>query len=156
MKKYSVLFSLFILPVIFYNGCEKRNTKDDGLQKKDILVQMPWIVDELYHSIGGKNSFYERGGMNTTGVDYDRLRFVFKADGTGNTTQQNGDVYQFDWKLSPDERSLSLKVYFSSPLVYSWKLLEITNGYLHATAPLIIHGDPNNLESFRLIQSNNY
>lgn len=156
MKK--VLIAALIIAAL--GACNKPN--DEGgnhdpkpLTKKEILVQKPWQVDELWHHILGVNSHYIRNTFNNTNVPYENLRFVFNADGSGTTTQQDGTVYPTTWELlGSDQRNLQLSVTYSSSstISYQWHMVEIAGNYLHATVELEVSGDPNNLEAFRLVQ----
>ena len=114
------------------------------------MVEKTWQVDDLLHVISGQISHYVRGGTNNTGINYDVMRFVFKADGSGTTIQANGITYPLTWQFATaDQRNIQLTV---NSTTYTWNLVEIAGNYLHATAPLLIAGNPNNLESFRLVQ----
>ena len=115
-----------------------------------ILTAKTWQVDELIHVISSQISHYVRGGINNTGINYDIMRFIFKGDGSGTTIQANGITYPLTWQFTgPDQRNIQLTV---NSTTYTWNLVEISGNYLHASSPLLIAGNPNNLESFRLIQ----
>jgi len=125
--------------------------RTDTLTRTQILTQKPWRVDQLIHVITGQYSAYLLGGTNTTGINYDNLRFTFKADGTGTTTDQFGTVYNLSWHFTtPDQRTMSIT---TNSITYTWSMVELAGTYLHATAgPLTVSGNANNMEAFRLIQ----
>lgn len=155
MKKLllsSTILMIFSLTIaLFQLSCSKNANAQTPTKTRDqIIVEKTWRVDKLVHVIGGTFSSYSLGGANTTGTDYNKLRFTFNADGTGIHINQNGETKNFTWQFStPDKRTLSLTL---EGVTYTWDMLEIADNYLHATVNLTISGDANNLESFRLIQ----
>ncbi|MFT3682152.1 MAG: hypothetical protein QM791_17895 [Ferruginibacter sp.] len=156
MKKISLsslVITLISFSVILFitTGCKTSKANVSGsMSKNQLLIEKTWQVDKLYHVISGQYSSYTRGGPNTTGINYDLLRFTFNADGTGKHIGPDNKTYYFSWKLNPgDSRSLLLT---NNGRTDSWDMLEIAGDYLHAAANLNINGDTNNLEVFRLIQ----
>jgi len=124
---------------------------DSAYTRIRLLTRCSWRVDQLSHVIGGVYSSYIGGGINTTGIPYDKLRFSFKPDGTGNNIDQFGISYQFVWHFAtPDKRSIEITVLSATQISYTWQMVEITTDYIHATVQLTINGSSNNLESFRL------
>ncbi len=158
IKVSSLLFVLVILMSGgFFYSCSKDSgttttTKTDSLTKLQILTQKTWEVDQLIHVISCQYSTYTRGASNTTGINYDNLRFVFKTDGTGTTTDASGNTLPLTWQFATtDQRTITLTVNSTTP--YTWNMVEIVGKYLHATAgPLTVSGNSNNMESFRLVQ----
>ena len=155
MKKLlisSIILIIFSLAIaLFQLSCSKNSDAQTTTKTKDqIIEEKTWRVDKLLHVIGATFSSYSLGGTNTTGIDYDKLRFTFKADGTGTHIDQNGQTKSFTWHfLAADKRMLSLTL---DATTYTWDMLEIADNYLHASVNLTIGGNSNNLESFRLIQ----
>lgn len=155
MKNFALLLVAFTASICLFTSCTKTTTppEDKHLTKKEILVQKPWKVDELIHNISGTNTQYIRGGINTTGIDYDLLRFVFKADGTGSHTDQFGNTYSLTWKfLTPAEQDLELTVNLPTTTTYQWNLVEIADTTLHATVKIQDNKFGDILESFRMTQ----
>ncbi len=147
-----LLFSLSI--AIFQISCKKEAIARPGnpLTKEEILVEKTWKVDKLHHVLNCAYSEYTDGGTNTTGVPYENLRFKFNQDGTGLHTNQTGSNYNFTWSLSTDQRTLSIIMDFGGPAAYTWEMVEISDGYLHASTNLTVAGNADNVETFRLIQ----
>ena len=147
-----LIFFAFAITV-FEMSCKKDSTaQNNTLTKEQILVQKTWKVDKLHHVISGAYTSYTAGGVNTTGINYDNMRFTFNANGTGTTTNELGNNYTTTWQLSSDKRAITIIVNLSTPVTFTWEMVEITGNYLHASVNLTIGGNSNNLETFRLIQ----
>lgn len=152
MRRSLILMVLFLSVLLFQFGCEKDPGEHPAPEstKLQILTAEMWRVDVLHHVIAGQYSAYKSGGANTTGINYDNLRFKFNADGTGKHTDQFGTTFPFTWQfISAEKRSLQLTVNGRTDI---WQMLEIAGNYLHASVNLNINGDANNIETFRLIQ----
>jgi hypothetical protein len=155
MKK--LLFGSIVLTafsfsiVLFQMSCSKQSSAQSTTKTKDqILTEKTWRVDKLHHVIGGTYSSYTSGGANTTGINYNLLRFTFNSNGSGVHIDQNGVTKNFTWQFStPDKRTLLLTL---DATTYTWDMLEIADNYLHASVNLTIGGNSNNIETFRLIQ----
>ena len=149
----SLVLTVFSLSIILVQvSCKKDAVAQTptALTKDQILVAKTWKVSKLHHVLSGKYSSYTNGGTNTTGSNYDVMRFVFKADGTGTNVTVDGATLPFTWQfLSTDKRSLSLTL---NGTTVTWDMLEIVDNYLHASVNLTISGNSNNVETFRLIQ----
>jgi hypothetical protein len=134
-------------------SCKKvdAQTPTTTLTKDQILVAKTWEVDKNWNLYSGQSfTTYTRGGVNTSGINYDNLRFTFNSNGTGINIDQFGKSYNFTWQFaSTDKRSLSLTVNGRTDI---WEMLEIAGNYLHASANLNIGGNTDNIETFRLIQ----
>ncbi|MCW3091369.1 MAG: hypothetical protein JWP81_2438 [Ferruginibacter sp.] len=121
--------------------------------KEQILTEKIWKVDRLHHVISGSYSSYTNGGVNTTGIPYDNLRFTFNADGTGTHTNELNLTYTTTWQFTTsDKRTLLLTVNAPTTFTNTWEMVEISGNYLHASTRITISGNSNNLETFRLIQ----
>ncbi|MDI3321929.1 hypothetical protein [Pinibacter soli] len=140
-----------LLIAIFQISCGKTSrVQTSQLPNDKALVQKDWVVDQLHHVIAGKYSAYQRNGDNTTGTNYDNLRFTFHPDGTGIHVNENGKSVDFTWRFtSEDKRSLALTEYGRTD---NWQMLDIKGRYLYASVNLTLNGDPNNIETFRLVQ----
>lgn len=155
MKKLllgSVTLAVFSLSIVLFQiSCKKdANAQTTTMTKDQILVAKSWRVDKVHHVIAGQYSSYTSGGSNSTGLNYDIMRFKFNSDGTGQNMQVNGTNYNFTWHfLSADNRSLQLT---ENGRTDTWDMLEIAGNYLHASVNLRLNGDSNNIETFRLIQ----
>ena len=150
MKKVLALFAMALIILI---SCEKEThtPQNPFLSKAEILVKGTWQVDEVMHNISCENTHYIRNISNTTGVDYDKLRFTFKADGSGTHVDQFGATHSLSWEfVSSDKRNIKLTILDSSPVVYNWNLVEITNDAVHATVSIILE-KTQVLESFRMV-----
>ena len=127
------------------------NTCPTELTKVQILTQKTWRIAQLQHVISGVYSSYTYGGTNTTGINYDLMRFTFNADSTGTLIDQNGISYTTTWQFTTaDQRTLQLNL--SNGASYSWQMIQIAGNYMNVSEPLTISGNPNNLESYQLIQ----
>jgi hypothetical protein len=123
------------------------------LTKTEILTQKPWQVEELIHDISSTNTQYIRGGINTTGINYDLMRFVFKADGTGSHTDQTGSTYSLTWHfVSTAQQDLEMTVNLPTTTTYQWNLLQIADSTVNATVKIKDNKYGDILESFRLVQ----
>jgi hypothetical protein len=120
------------------------------LTKPQLLVQKVWRLDYLHHVINGIFSSYNRGGANTTGINYDSFRFKFETGGTGTVTDQVNNTYPLLWQFTTtDYRTLQITV---NGRTDTWRMVELTGNYLHSSTNINIPGDPNNIETHRLIQ----
>lgn len=148
-----IFFSLSI--ILFQFSCKKDSvaqttTPPPPPTKDEILVAKTWQVDKLHHVIAGQYSSYTSGGTNSTGINYDAVRFTFNANGTGIMIDQTGTNKVFSWQFtSTDKRSLKITV---AGLTDNWEMLEIVDNYLHASVNLILGTSTNNIETFRLKQ----
>jgi hypothetical protein len=155
MKKSILPINLFIvvlLSIIAFSESCKTNAaiQQNKISKVQILINKTWQVDKLHHVINGEFSDYTRNGENNTGIKYNNLRFTFYADGTAIHIDENGKSYNATWKFtSSDMRTLAFTINGHTD---TWEMVEISGKYLHASAHLIISGDPNNIETFRLVQ----
>ena len=152
----SILMTVFSMTMILFQyGCKKESTTQTATQtstltKEQILVAKTWKIDKLHHVILGQYSSYTNGGSNSTGINYNNLRFTFNPNGTGTHIDQNNTSYNFTWQFtSIDKRILQITINGQSGI---WDMVEITDNYLHASSNLNIGGNVNNVETFRLIQ----
>jgi len=148
----SLVLTVFSLSIILFQiSCKKdAAAQTTTLTKDQILVAKTWKVSKLHHVLSGKYSSYTSAGTNTTGLNYDVMRFTFKADGTGTNITVDGTSFPFTWQFSsPDKRSMSITL---NGTTVTWEMLEIVDNYLHASVNLTLSGNSDNLETFRLIQ----
>jgi hypothetical protein len=122
------------------------------LTKDQILVQKTWKVDQLHHVISGHYSIYTDGGTNTTGLSYDKLRFTFNSNGTGTHIDVSGVTHNFTWQFTTTDKR-NMQITLDGTTVFNWIMVEIAGNYLPASVNLNIGGDLNNMETFRLIQT---
>lgn len=151
----SIILTFFSISItIFQMSCSKPAKAEPPVEsREDILVKRTWKVDELHHEIGCAYTYYINGGINTTGIPYENLRFKFNSDGTGTHVDQLGTSHSITWNFgSADKRSLDLTIPDFGSITYHWRMVELSGNYLLATVNLVIGGDANNMESFRLIQ----
>ncbi len=153
MKTLVTLSSVFILFIIFLS-CKKENvggtqtiTLHDTIRihdtvvlalptRKQILVSKEWEVDNLLRNQAGSNSEYLKGGINTTGVNYQNLKVRFNADNTGTYIDETGGSHTLNWSFTTaDERTLSLVVGPPFANTFPWRLVELKDNYLHCTTP---------------------
>src|ERR1700682_3217644 len=158
MKKLlmgSIVLTVFSMSIILFQfSCKKdaaaQTITTPAPTKDEILVAKTWRVDRLHHVISGQYSSYTNGGTNTTGINYDNLRFKFNANGTGVLTDQNSTSYDFTWQFtSTDKRSLQI---IATGRTDNWEMVEISENYLHASVNLILGSSSDNIETFRLKQ----
>lgn len=149
-----VLTGFSISMILFQFSCKKDAIAQTAvtLTKEQILVQKKWKVDQLHSVINGSYASYFSGGTNTTGVNYDNLRYTFNADGTAIYVDENGITRSATWQFtSTDQRTIKFTISSSSsPNI--WQMAEISGTYLHATENFTVSGNTNNLHSFRLVQ----
>ena len=121
-------------------ACNKENVETNPsptLSKQQILVKNTWQVDELLVNNSGNNSHYIRGGINTTGINYDAVRITFKSDGTGTYTTDRGQTFPSTWKFtSTDEQNMELSVIYPTVVTYTWNIVEINENALYNTTAL--------------------
>lgn len=165
MRK-AFLGSISIAAIILFifssqTGCKKETiihiTHKDTIReciepvKDSILVQKTWNVDFVYSSIDGTVAKFTRGGVNTTGINFDNQKYKFNKDGTGTYTNPSGNQYNLNWQfMTPDKRTIQ----FNVPGLGSystWEMVEIYKNYMQFTvvAPVNI----TNLSTYRLIQA---
>jgi hypothetical protein len=156
MKKLlmsSIVLTAFSISIILFQfSCKKdAAAQTSTTQTKDqILVAKTWRVDKVHHVISGLYSSYTLGGTNSTGINYDALRFTFNANGSGTNIDQTGTSYSFTWHFtSDDKRSLQVTV---NGRTDDWDMVEMADNYLHASVNLHLGTDSNNIETFRLKQ----
>ncbi|HMG81512.1 MAG TPA: hypothetical protein VK559_00625 [Ferruginibacter sp.] len=146
-----VSISLISLFVLF--SCSNHLTSASKLlsTKEDILVKNTWEVEEVMSNVHGKNLHYIKGGINTTGEDYTPYRFTFKSDSTGTYIDGGGNVYSTRWKFtSADGHNMEFIVEASTPLVYTWNMVEISPTSFQSITALTI-GDDDILQSTRCV-----
>lgn len=151
----SLVLTVFSLSMILLQlSCKKGATSQTTttLTKEQILVQKKWKLDQLHRVINGSYASYFNGGTNTTGVNYDNLRYTFNADGTGVYVDENGTTRSATWQFTAsDQRTIKFTISgYSSPNI--WQMVEISGNYLHATENFTVGSNTNNLHSFRLVQ----
>lgn len=158
MKKLlmgSLVLTLFSFSVILFQfSCRKdvvaQTTTPPAPTKEEILVAKTWRVDRLHHVIDGQFSSYTNGGTNSTGINYDVIRFTFNANGTGTLIDQTGTTNVLSWQFtSTDKRSMIVTV---AGRTDNWEMVEIADNYLHASVNLILGSSTDNVETFRLKQ----
>lgn len=156
--KKMVLATFILSAAIFQTGCSKDDntpaptpTPVPALTKEQILTQKIWRIAQLHHVISGVYSSYILGGANSTGIDYDKLRFTFKADGAGTLIDQNGISFTTTWQFTTsDKRNLEIKV--NGGLTYTWQMVQIADNYLNSSVQLTVSGNANNVETQQLVQ----
>jgi len=120
------------------------------LTKVQILTQKAWRVAQVQHVLNGVYSSYTLGGTNTTGINYDTLRFTFNTDGTGTNTNQNGITYPLTWQFTTtDQRTMQIS---TNGTKYTWQQVQIAGNYMNLSVQLTINGDSNNMETSQLVQ----
>ena len=120
------------------------------LTKVQILTQKPWRVAQVQHVLNGVYSSYTLGGTNTTGINYDTLRFTFNTDGTGTNTNQNGITFPLTWQFTTtDQRTMLVS---TNGTTYTWNMVQIAGNYMNISVQLTINGSSNNMETSQLVQ----
>jgi hypothetical protein len=128
-------------------------TKITPLSKEKILVQKTWRIDQLQSLINGIHAAFYLGGTNTTGRNLSLNRYQFNADGTASYTDENGNHFTANWQFTDsDKRTIRFTIYSASANVNNWEMIVIEDNYLQGTQRFTVNGNPNNLQSFRLIQ----
>ena len=128
---------ILIAILLFFCTCKKDSTPTPTvtpLTKTQILAKYNWKIDETFYNINGNVTHYKRGGVNTTGANYDIVRFTFKADGTGTDTDGNGIVHTLTWNFSgSDEGTMQLAISGTPVINATWSLVAITEAGLFQT-----------------------
>jgi hypothetical protein len=156
MKKLlmgSGVLTVFALAItLFQMSCSKdTNAQPTTLTKDQILVQKEWKIDQLHRVSGGHYGSFSAGGSNSTGINFEKIRYTFNSDGTGTYTTEQGTNYTTKWEFTTaDKRTLKFTV--SNFPSYTWQMVEISGSYLHATENFPTPGSTDNLHSYRLIQ----
>lgn len=160
MKTLKLTAILITCAVFFFTACEKEkvvtvtNTVHDTLvivplTRLQILTQKEWLVDEVQRSAAGVNTIYIRGGLNSTGVAYSNIKIRFNTDGTGTYTDDTAVPHTLNWVFTTsDQRNATLTVGAPNAAVFSWRMIELKDNYLHATSPF----NSNSLLTARYIQ----
>ena len=153
LPKSSIVFTVFSISMILFQfGCKKEATAQiNTLTKEQILLAKTWKVAQLHHVISNTYSTYTNGGVNTTGINYDNLRFTFNSGGTGTHIDPSGNSHTMSWQFTTsDKRTLQLTLDNGSSSL--WQMVQIADNYLNASVQLTISGNSNNIETFQLIQ----
>lgn len=104
--------------------------------RTQMLTARTWMVEEVYNNASCTNTHYLRGGSANTGANYGIMRMTFNTNGTGSTTDTQGNTYPLTWTFtSPDERTLNINVN-SGAAVYNWNQFEISPGVLYETTAI--------------------
>lgn len=160
MKTLKLTAILLTCAMFFFAACEKEkittvtNTVHDTLTvipptRLQILTLKEWQVDEVQRSIVGVNTFYIRGGANSTGVAYGNIKIRFNADGTGTYTDEASVAHSLNWLFTTaDQRNATLTVGAPNAAVFNWRMIELKDNYLHNTTSL----NSNSLYTARYIQ----
>lgn len=160
MKTLKLTAILTACAVFFFTACEKEkvitvtNTVHDTLTvvpptRLQTLTQKEWQIDEVQRSIAGVNTSYTRGGSNSTGVAYGNIKIRFNADGTGTYTDEAAVPHTLNWVFTTtDQRNATLTVGAPNAAVFSWRMIELKDNYLHTTSPVNF----NSLYTARYIQ----
>ena len=143
--KLSILL-LFVSFVILFSlpSCTKDTTttitKTDtviaaSLTKSQILVQKsPWKIEQIVQDLGGTVTEYDRGGTNTTGQNFDIVRFTFNADGSGSNTDGDGNVFSMTWQFTnADQNAIALVINANPVVTGTWTLVTITDSTISQT-----------------------
>jgi hypothetical protein len=104
--------------------------------RRQMLIAKTWMVEEVYNNASCTNTHYLRGGSGNTGANYAVMRMTFNTNGTGSTTDTQGNTYPLTWSFTtPDERTLNINVN-SGAAVYNWNQFEITPGVMYETTSI--------------------
>jgi hypothetical protein len=108
------------------------------LTRTQMLTAKTWKVEEVYSNVSCTNTHYLSGGAgNPSSPNYGLLRFTFNSNGTGSTTDTQGNNFTTTWAFtSSDERNLQITVNGSTPVVYNWNQVEITPGVMYQTTAM--------------------
>lgn len=150
MKRSLIIISLSVLLLVLINSCKTTaEVTKNKMEKK--LVQKKWKLDQLHNVINGNYGCYISGGMNTTGVDYDKLQYTFNTDGTGIYVDEVGNSHRVKWEFtSEDKQTLKFAIENNRPDI--WEMVVMQGEYLYATENFPVNGDSNNMHTFRLKQ----
>jgi hypothetical protein len=104
--------------------------------RTQMLTARTWMVEEVYNNAGCTNTHYLRGASGNTGANYAVMRMTFNANGTGSTTDTQGNTYPLTWAFTTtDERNININVN-GGAAVYSWNQVEITPGVIYQTTSM--------------------
>ena len=124
------VFLTLIFVSLAFLSCEKEEViPTTSLTKTQILVKYTWQIDEILRNSSGKNSRYIKGGINTTGINYNLVRITFKENGTGTYTTDLGQTFPATWKFtSSNQKNMEFSVSFPAIITYTWNFVEISDG----------------------------
>ena len=147
------LIALLISIVLIQFSCTKDSTTPTTtvLTKDQILVAKTWKLAQLHHVLSGSYTAYTNGGTNTTGINYDNLRFTFNANGTGTHIDPSGNSHTMSWQFTTSDKR-NLQITLDNGTTNLWQMVQIADNYLNASVQLTISGNSNNIETFQLIQ----
>jgi hypothetical protein len=118
-----------------------------GPSRLEILTLKEWQVDEVVRNMNGVNTHYIRGGVNTTGTNYQNLKIKFNTNGTGSYTDDTGATFPMTWNFTAaDQRNVHIDV--SGYVTYDWDMVELKDNYLHSTT----RGNTSYMNTARYIQ----
>lgn len=132
MKKiFLPLLVLFILAL----GCKKDSSVIATQKTKtELLSGHTWQVKELISQIGNSQGRYVKGGTNTTGADYSKVRLVFNANGTGSFTDPLNQTYTLTWSfVSGDDTKMTVVVNYSTPATLNYLFVALDENNLTYT-----------------------
>src|SRR5688572_424668 len=113
MRKFLSVFVVIVLLSSALIFCSKENDNDSPRNSTNTekLVKHTWQLNEVLVSKNGVNGHYIRGGINTTGINYDLVRYTFKTDGTATYTTNLGQTFPGTWRFtSANEQNMEFKV----------------------------------------------
>jgi hypothetical protein len=137
-KSISFFFVFLCVAVTILTACKKDNTPPPvvPLTRTQVLVKYTWEPSEIWRNIAGVNTHYIRGGVNTTGTNYDVMRLSFKSDSTGTYVDETGLSHTATWQFtSADQHNMSFTIGPPSAQTFIWNLVEISDSTFTSTSP---------------------
>jgi hypothetical protein len=136
MKQTLLALCLFFL----FSACKKDSTSTQ-LTNTQLLTAHTWQVYETIQQVGNTQTMYKKGGINTTGSDYSKVRLAFKADGTGSLTDPLNNTYSLTWAFTTgDESKMTVTINYSTPTTLSYMLISLTSNSFSNTLYYSVSG----------------
>lgn len=97
---------LLLTITLFVSSCKKDEPVVATKTKTELLTAVTWIVNEAEAVTVGSISVYSRSKA-TNSYDASKVKAIFKADGTVNATDPNGNSSnKGTWKFSDNETKM--------------------------------------------------
>jgi len=92
-------------------------------------------VQEIVQQAGNSQGRYVKGGINTTGADYSKVKLKFNPDGTGSFTDPLAHTYTLTWAFAAgDEARMTVTVNYPTPVLLNYTFVSIDeNNFIYTT-----------------------
>jgi hypothetical protein len=151
MKLINIPLLLLICIAAVFSECKEKKAAASAtikVDKTEALCSNAWIIDEVIRNVGGVNGHFIRGGINTTGTNYQNFKIKFNSDGTGKFTDDRKETFPLTWSWVGNKQQ-NLRIDVSGFAIYDWDMVELHENYLYCTTSGFKN---NNMNTARYIQ----